>query len=263
MNTGFWFTEVPWRPLGDRVVSSSHPVYVTAEIGDDHSGELVNMLARIDHAAYAGCDAVRLENRQRMELDADAYAAIDRHARTRGIAWFASSVDMASVDLLEQFDVAAHMVAPGSLTDDELLRRLRATGRTVLVPTGRSTMRQIHHAVEVLGGHHVVLCHAGGSHPAAIGELNLRMLRTLQEEFPCIPVGYSGHENGLQPALAAVAMGAVFVEHRLTADRAMRRLVRDIRALSEMLGDGVERVYDEERDRELAHGGVFAPNPAA
>ena len=124
-------------------------------------------------------------------------------------------------------------------------------------------MRQIRHAVEVLDGHHVVLCHASGRHSAAVGELNLRMLRTLQEEFPSIPVGYSGHANGLQPSLAAVAMGAVFVERRLTADGAMRRLVRDIRVLSEALGDGVERIYDGKRVREVATGRAFVPIPAA
>ena len=263
MNTGFWFIEVPWRPIGDRVVSNRHPVYVTAGIGVNHNGELANAPALIHHAADAGCDAVRLENRQRMELDADAYAAIDRHARTRGIAWFASSWDVASVDLLERFDVAAHMVAAGCLADDELLRRLRATGRTVIVPTGKSTMRQIRHALEVLGSDHVVLCHGSGSHPAEVGELNLRMLSTLQEEFATVPVGYSGCENGWQPTLAAVAMGAVFVERRLTADGAMRRLVRDIRVLSEALGDGVERIYDGKRVREVATGRVFAPTPAA
>ena len=165
------------------------------------------------------------------------------------------------MDFLEQFDVPAHKVASASLTDDELLRKLRATGRTIILSTGMSTMRQIRHAVEVLGSDNIILCHATSTYPAPAGELNLRMIHTLQGEFPNVPIGYSGHETGLQTTLAAVAMGAVFVERHITLDRAMwgsdqaasveppglQRLVRDIRVISEALGDGVKKVYEGEK----------------
>ncbi len=279
----------PTRRLGNRLVGSGQPVYVTGEIGINHNGELACALALIDSAANAGCDAVKFQKRtprvctprdqweierdtpwgrmtyidyrQRIEFGAAEYAAIDEHARDRGIAWFASPWDTESVDFLEQFDVPAHKVASACLTDDELLRRLRATGRPVVLSTGMSTMRQIRHAVEVLGSENIVLCHATSTYPAAAGELNLRMIGTLQGEFPNVPVGYSGHETGLQTTLAAVALGAVFVERHITLDRAMwgsdqaasiepqglQRLVRDIRVITEGLGDGVKKVYDGER----------------
>ena len=121
-------------------------------------------------------------------------------------------------------------------------------------------MRQIRHAVEVLGSDNIVLCHATSTYPAPAAQLNLRMIHTLQAEFPNVPVGYSGHETGLQTTLAAVAMGAVFVERHITLDRTLwgsdqaasiepqglQRLVRDIRVISEAAGDGVKRVYDGE-----------------
>jgi N-acetylneuraminate synthase len=173
---------------------------------------------------------------------------------------FASPWDVAAVEFLEQFDVPAHKVASASLTDDELLRRLRATGRTVILSTGMSTPKQIRHAVEVLGSENIVMCHATSTYPAKPAELNLRMIHTLQSEFPNVPIGYSGHETGLQTTLAAVALGAVFVERHITLDRAMwgsdqsasveppglQRLVRDIRTISESLGDGVKKIYDGE-----------------
>src|SRR6478609_1198796 len=278
----------PTRTIGDRVVGAGHPVYVTGEIGINHNGDLDIAFALIDQAAAAGCDAVKFQKRtppictprdqwdlerdtpwgrmsyidyrHRVEFDAGDYAAIDAYARSRGIAWFASPWDTESVDFLEPFDVPAHKVASASLTDDELLDRLRATARTIILSTGMSTPRQIRHAVEVLGTENIVLCHATSTYPAKPAELNLRMIQTLQAEFPNVPIGYSGHETGLQTTLAAVALGAVFVERHITLDRAMwgsdqaasvepqglQRLVRDIRTVEQALGDGVKKVYDSE-----------------
>ena len=278
----------PSRTIGDSIVGAGRPVYITGEIGINHNGELSNAFALIDQAAAAGCDAVKFQKRtpevctprdqweierdtpwgrmtyidyrHRVEFGVEEYAAIDEYARQRGIAWFASPWDVESVDFLEQFDVPAHKVASASLTDDELLRRLRATGRTIILSTGMSTPRQIRHAVEVLGSDTIVLCHATSTYPAKPSELNLRMIHTLQAEFPNVPIGYSGHETGLQTTLAAVALGAAFVERHITLDRAMwgsdqaasveppglQRLVRDIRTISESLGDGVKRIYDGE-----------------
>ena len=283
------FLKAPARKIGDHEVGAGHPVYVTGEIGINHNGELANALALMDVAADAGCDAVKFQKRtpevctprdqwdierdtpwgrmtyidyrHRVEFGTEEYAEIDKHAQERGIDWFASPWDTESVDFLETFDVPAHKVASASLTDDELLRKMRATGKTIILSTGMSTMRQIRHAVEVLGSDNILLCHATSTYPAPAVELNLRMSHTLQGEFPNVPIGYSGHETGLQTTLAAVAMGAVFVERHITLDRAMwgsdqaasiepqglQRLVRDIRVISEALGDGVKQVYEGER----------------
>ncbi|MGO4749945.1 N-acetylneuraminate synthase family protein, partial [Streptomyces sp. 2MCAF27] len=140
------------------------------------------------------------------------------------------------------------------------LRALRATGRTIILSTGMSTPKQIRHAVEVLGSDNILLCHATSTYPAKAEELNLRVINTLQAEYPNVPIGYSGHETGLQTTLAAVALGATFIERHITLDRAMwgsdqaasvepqglQRLVRDIRIISESLGDGVKKVYESE-----------------
>jgi sialic acid synthase SpsE len=202
-----------------------------------------------------------IDYRHRVEFGIDEYAAIDEHAKRRGIAWFASPWDIESVDFLEVFDVPAHKVASACLTDDDLLRRMRVTGRTIILSTGMSTMRQIRHAVEVLGSDNIILCHATSTYPAPTDQLNLKMIHTLRSEFPNVPIGYSGHETGLQTTLAAVAIGAVLVERHITLDRSMWgsdqaasiepqglvRLVRDVRVISEAMGDGVKRIYDGEQ----------------
>ncbi|MYT33339.1 MULTISPECIES: N-acetylneuraminate synthase family protein [unclassified Streptomyces] len=276
------------RSLGDREVGPGRPVYITGEIGINHNGDLENAFALIDAAADAGCDAVKFQKRtpeictprdqwdverdtpwgrmtyidyrHRVEFGEDGYRAIDEYCTKRGIAWFASPWDVESVAFLEKFDVPCYKVASASLTDDELLRALRATGRAVVLSTGMSTPKQIRHAVEVLGSDNIVLCHATSTYPAKAEELNLRMIHTLQAEYPNVPIGYSGHETGLQTTLAAVALGAAFVERHITLDRAMwgsdqaasvepqglTRLVRDIRTIEESLGDGVKKVYESE-----------------
>jgi N-acetylneuraminate synthase len=284
-----WFLDAPARRIGDRIVGTGSPVYITGEIGINHNGDLTNAIALMDEAADAGCDAVKFQKRtpeictprdqweierdtpwgrmryidyrHRVEFGIDDYAAIDERAKHRGIAWFASPWDIQSVDFLEAFDLPAYKVASACLTDDELLRRMRATGRTIILSTGMSTMRQIRHAVEVLGSDNIILCHATSTYPAPPAELNLKMIHTLQAEFPNAPIGYSGHETGLQTTLAAVAMGAVFVERHITLDRSMwgsdqaasiepqglARLVRDLRVITEAMGDGLKRIYDGEQ----------------
>ncbi|MEU9503677.1 MULTISPECIES: N-acetylneuraminate synthase family protein [unclassified Streptomyces] len=276
------------RKLGTREAGPGRPVYVTGEIGINHNGDLENAFALIDAAADAGCDAVKFQKRtpevctprdqwdierdtpwgrmtyidyrHRVEFDEDGYRAIDEYCKKRGIAWFASPWDVESVAFLEKFDVPCYKVASASLTDDELLRAMRATGRTVILSTGMSTPKQIRHAVEVLGSDNILLCHATSTYPAKAEELNLRMINTLQDEYPNVPIGYSGHETGLQTTLAAVALGATFIERHITLDRAMwgsdqaasvepgglSRLVRDIRTIEESLGDGVKKVYESE-----------------
>ncbi|HEY9292066.1 MAG TPA: N-acetylneuraminate synthase family protein [Microlunatus sp.] len=278
----------PARSLGLKTVGPGNPVYVVGEIGINHNGELENAFGLIDAAAEAGCDAVKFQKRtpevctprdqwdierdtpwgrmryidyrHRVEFGTEEYQAITDYCKAKDLAWFASPWDTESVDFLEQFDLPAHKVASASLTDDELLRKLRATGKTIILSTGMSTPRQIRHAVEVLGSDNIILLHATSTYPAKNGELNLRMIDTLRREFPNVPIGYSGHETGLQTTVAAVALGAVMVERHITLDRAMwgsdqaasvepqglHRLVRDIRAIEDSLGDGVKHIYSGE-----------------
>ncbi|MET8748476.1 N-acetylneuraminate synthase family protein [Streptomyces sp. NPDC059104] len=292
------------RRIGNKEVGTGRPTYVIGEIGINHNGELANALALIDAAADAGCDAVKFQKRtpeictprdqwdierdtpwgrmtyidyrHRVEFGEDEYRAVDEHCRERGIAWFASPWDTEAVTFLEKFDVPAHKVASASLTDDELLLALRATGKTVILSTGMSTPQQIRHAVEVLGSENIVLLHATSTYPAKAEELNLRVINSLEAAYPNVPVGYSGHETGLQTTVAAVAMGACAVERHITLDRAMwgsdqaasvepgglARLVRDIRTIETALGDGVKKVYASELGPMKKLRRVQSPLPA-
>jgi N-acetylneuraminate synthase len=275
--------------IGSRVIGGGRPAYVIAEIGLNHNGDVEIAKKLIDVAARAGADAVKfqkrtpeistpehmrdvpretpwgtmsyLEYRRRVEFGRDEYIEIGDHATMLGLDWFASPWDVPSVDFLEDLNVVAHKVASASLTDTELLVRLRETGKPIILSTGMSTIEQIDRALDALGTDRVVLMHATSTYPLEPEEANLRVISTLRDRYAGIPVGYSGHERGLQISLAAVALGAVAVERHITLDRTMwgsdhaasleptglEHLVRDIRVIEKALGDGVKRVFDSER----------------
>ena len=272
--------------ISDKEVGPGKPCFVIAEIGINHNGDLELAKQLIDVAVAAGCDAVKFQKRtievvysaeelarprehpfgetngdlkRHLEFGKEQYARIDEHCKKRGVVWFASPWDEGSVDFLEEFSVPCHKVASASLTDDNLLRHMRATGKPIILSTGMSTLAQIDHAVDVLGREDLIVLHATSTYPAKYEELNLRVIPMLAERFG-VPVGYSGHEPGIAPSLAAFAMGACVIERHLTLDRGMwgtdqsasiepdelANLVRDIRLVEIALGDGQKRLLDSE-----------------
>ena len=234
--------------IGDRSVGPGLPVYVIAEIGINHNGDLDIAKQLIDVAVGAGCDAVKFQKRTpeicvpvaqrdqiretpwgemtyldykyKVEFEHDEYSAIDDYCRQQEIQWFASPWDVPSVDFLEKMNVVAHKVASACITDDELLAAMADTGKPVILSTGMSTIDEVDHAVEILGHDNVILLHTTSTYPCPAEEVNLRTIDTLRDRYDMM-VGYSGHERGLQVSLAAVAMGAVALERHVTLDRTM------------------------------------------
>jgi N-acetylneuraminate synthase len=275
--------------VANRLVGDEQPVFVVAEIGINHNGSLELARKLIDGAVLAGCDAVKfqkrapercvprdqwyverdtpwgrmpyIEYRHRVEFGQSEYEAIDRYCKERGILWFASCWDEPSVDFIEAFDPPCYKAASASLTDLPLLRKMRSTGKPLILSTGMSTMEEIERAVAAVGEDALLVAHATSTYPCPVEQLNLRMIHTLKRRFQAVPVGYSGHETGLAPTWAAVAMGATFVERHITLDRAMWgtdqaasveivglvKLVANIRDIERSLGDGIKRVYPEEQ----------------
>ena len=273
--------------IGNRMIGDGHPTFIIAEIGINHNGDLGVAKRLIDVAVMAGCDAVKfqkrtpekavppeyqnimretpwgiisyLEYRRKVEFGFDEYNEIDHYCRDKGILWFASCWDEDSVDFIEQFSPPCYKIASASLTDIRLLNKIRSKGRPIILSTGMSTFEEIEQGVSTLGTENLAIAHSTSTYPCPPGELNLRMIKTLQKHFNC-PVGYSGHEVGLQTTLAAITLGAAFVERHITLDRAMwgsdqaasvepwglMRLVRDIRVIEQAMGDGVKQVYPSE-----------------
>ena len=274
--------------IGNRKIGDGHPAYIIGEIGINHNGDINVAKKLMEVAKNAGADAVKfqkrtpelcvpehqrsqmrdtpwgyityLDYRYKVEFGEEAYTEIDRFAKEIGIDWFASSWDIPSLEFIERFNPPAHKLPSALLTDLELLRAYRATGKPLIVSTGMSTLNEIKAALEIIGEENLILCHTTSSYPCPPEELNLRMLQTLREMTSLCPIGYSGHEVGLVPSAVAVALGACLVERHITLDRAMwgsdqsasvepqglASLVKYIRVTERSLGDGVKRVYDSE-----------------
>jgi N-acetylneuraminate synthase len=270
-----------------RKIGAGHPVYIIAEIGINHNGSVEIAKKLIDWASIAGCDAVKFQKRtpelcvpkdqwekqrqtpwgtmsyidykRKTEFGKAEFEEIDQYCQQKKIDWFASAWDEPSVDFLEQFNPVMYKLASASLTDLDLIKKVLSTERPLMLSTGMSTEMEIEDAIDLTGTKNVMVAHSTSAYPCDPAQLNLNMIRTLINKFD-LPIGYSGHETGLAPTLAAVSLGATFVERHITLDRAMWgsdhaasvepqgivKLVRDIRDIEKSLGDGVKRVYDTE-----------------
>ncbi len=275
--------------LGNRTVGDGHPAYIIAEIGINHNGDLGIAKQMIDAAVHAGADAVKfqkrtpeictpldqqsqmretpwgyityLEYRHKVEFSEEQYCEIEKYCQQKDITWLVSVWDEPSVDFMEKFDTPAYKIPSASLTDTSLIRKAQATGKPVILSTGMSTMEQIRKAVKTVGEKDLILMHCTSTYPCEPEELNLKMVQTLRDEFPTMPIGYSGHEVGLVPSAVAVALGACMLERHLTLDRAMwgsdqaasvepwgfETLIKYIRVTERSIGDGVKKVYESEK----------------
>jgi len=272
--------------VGGKLVGEDQPCFIVAEIGINHNGDIDLAKRLISVAVAAGCDAVKFQKRtvevvytaeelakprenpfgttngdlkHALEFGQEEYEEIDAFCRSVKMVWFGSPWDEESVDFLEQFDVPVHKIASASLTDDNLLKHIRSTGKPIILSTGMSTYAEIDHAVDVLGKKDLVLLHTTSTYPASYEELNLRAIPTMEKRYG-VPIGYSGHETGIPTSVCAAALGACCVERHITIDRAMwgsdqaaslepngiSRLVRDIRLWEQSKGDGIKRVYERE-----------------
>lgn len=260
--------------------------FVVAEIGINHNGDVNLAKKLIKMARDYGCDAVKFQKRTvetvytRHELEMERpnpfgetngdlkrglefgfsqYEQIDEYCKKLGILWFASCWDEDSVDFIEQFGPPCYKISSASLTDDELLLHTKSKGRPIMLACGMSTVDEIDHAIGVLGQDNLILLHCTSTYPSSEAELNLNVIPSFMKRYDC-PIGYSGHEKGVFPSVLAASMGACVVERHITTDRTLwgsdhpaslesdglRRLVRDIRLLNTIKGDGKKVVYESE-----------------
>jgi N-acetylneuraminate synthase len=274
--------------VGSRYIGDNHPIFIIGEIGINHNGSIEIAKKIITGAKHAGIDAVKFQKRtpevcvpkdqwnierdtpwgrmtyidyrHKVEFNEDQYVEIDKYCKEIGMIWFASCWDEPSVDFISKFDPPLYKTASASLTDFGLLEKHKKLNKPIMMSTGMSTLEEIDNAISFMDKKNLMVAHATSAYPCKNEELNIKMIETLKNKYPEIPIGYSGHEVGLAPSWAAVALGACFVERHITLDRAMwgtdqaasveiggmERLVSSIRDIELALGDGIKRVYDSE-----------------
>ena len=264
-------------------------IFVTAEIGINHNGDIDIAKKLIDMAKKAGCDAVKFQKRSiekvyskeildlprdsqwgsttrdqklGLEFEKNEYDQIDDYCKKIGIEWFASCWDGDSQLFIKNYNCKYNKVASAMLTNLELLKTIADEKKHTFIGTGMSTIDEIREAVKIFQDQNCPfeLMHSNSTYPTDLKETNIKCIETLRNEFKCT-VGYSGHESVsyLVCACAAV-LGATSIERHITLDRAMYgsdqaaslefpgldRMVRNVKQIEMILGDGVKRVWDSE-----------------
>ena len=272
--------------IGGSPIGDGHPVIFVGEEGINHQGDISVAKKLVDVCVESGCNAVKMQSRtvdvvysaeelarprespfgstngdlkRGLEFSKEEYQEFDAYCKAREFTWFSSCWNEEVVDMIAEFNPPAFKIASACITDDNLLKHHLQYHKPLIISTGMTTLKQVDHAIEVVGTDNVVLMHCIGVYPCPPEHLNLRVIRTLKERYN-VPVGWSGHEVGLATTVAAVAMGANMIERHITLDRAswgsdqsasvepqgLKRLVRDIRVVESAMGDGIKRVLPDE-----------------
>jgi len=224
-------------------------VFVIAEIGINHNGDINIAKKLIDIAKSSGCDAVKFQKRtidvvykkeylasprdspwgktqreqkEGLEFGKDEYDAIDAYCKEIGIEWMASAWDIESQIFLKQYNLKFNKVASAMLTHLPLLEEIAKEGKHTFISTGMSSFEQIDKAVGIFKKHDCdyTLMHCVSTYPCRDEDCNLRVISSLRDRYNC-PVGYSGHETGILPSILAFALGAVVLERHITLDKKM------------------------------------------
>jgi sialic acid synthase SpsE len=238
--------------IGDRPVGPGEPVFVIAEIGLNHNGDVELALELIDLAKHAGADAAKFQKREvdrcftraaleapypgrnsfgatygehkhALELSPADYERLAERSRARGITFLVTPFDEVSADLVEHLGCPAIKIASHNMTNLPLLDHVARKRRPILLSTGMATMAEVEAAVATIRRHHdeLVLLQCTSSYPAKVEELNLNVLASYRGRFECL-VGYSAHEPEDATLYAAVALGACVIEKHFTSDKTLR-----------------------------------------
>ena len=280
--------------IGDKLIGDGLPVFVIAEIGVNHNGDLSMARSLVDVAVSAGADAVKFQTFQadrvvtaeavkaeyqlqttsraesqldmlrRLELSTEAHRELQAYCAERNIVFLSTPFDETAADFLNELDVPAFKISSGDLTNSPLLQHIALKGKPVILSTGMSTIEEVIEAISVLrnsGCENVILLHCVSNYPADPAEVNLRAMQTMRTAFD-VPVGFSDHTEGVEVALAAVALGACVVEKHFTLDRSLpgpdhraslepaglRTLIQGIRKVEKALGNGKKLPTTSELD---------------
>ncbi len=264
-------------------------VFITAEIGINHNGDISIAKKLIDIAKNAGCDAVKFQKRdvekvyskeilnqsrespwgttQReqklgLEFSLKEYSTINKYCKKKRIPWFVSCWDVGSQIQMRKFKTKYNKVASAMLVHNKLLKTIAGEKKYTFISTGMSTLKDIEKAVKIFRKFKCPfeLMHSHSAYPMNPEEANLKLISVLKNKFKC-KVGYSGHETGSYLiCVTAALLGATSIERHITLDRTMYgsdqaaslepgglfRLVRDLREIEKILGDGKKRIWDSE-----------------
>lgn len=228
-------------------------VFIIAEAGVNHNGDIALAKRLIDEGAKAGVDAVKFqtfkaetlvsksakkaeyqknttnveesqfEMLKKLELDYGVHEELMSYAQNKGVMFLSSAFDLESIDLLRELGISLFKVPSGEITNLPYLRKIAQTGKQIVLSTGMSTLADIEKALEVLrenGAQDITVLHCNTEYPTPMKDVNLSAMNSIQNAFK-LPVGYSDHTIGIEIPIAAVALGAEMIEKHFTLDKTM------------------------------------------
>ncbi len=237
--------------IGNRYIGNLEPIYLIAEIGINHNGDIQIAKRLIDAAFATRWDCVKfqkrtpdvcvpnaqknvirltpwgemtyLEYKKKIEFEKREYDYISDYCKQKPLDWTASVWDVQSVEFLLEYDIPFIKIPSAKITDHEILKECAQTGKPLFVSTGMSTVEEIDDAVEILEKYlkgDYVLFHTNSTYPTKPEEINLLAINTLRERYQCL-IGYSGHEYDLEPTVIAATLGVCVIERHVTLDHEM------------------------------------------
>ena len=265
--------------------------YFIAEIGINHNGNIKIVKKLIDAAFACNWDCVKfqkrnpdicvpesmknifritpwgnityLEYRKKVEFGKREYNFIDKYCNDKPMDWSSSIWDLDSLNFINFYDIPFIKIPSAMLTNEELIIESAKTQKRLIISTGMSEIKDIDNAVNIVNKYNsnkIILMHCNSSYPTPIEELNLNVISFLKKRYNCI-VGYSGHEQDLEPSVVAAVLGAKVIERHITLSHdlwgtdqkssleimGMDILKKRIKDIDIMLGDGIKRITDGEK----------------
>jgi len=237
--------------IGDRVIGNSSPVFIIAEAGVNHNGDLDMARKLVEEAASCGADCIKFQTfkaervvtegapkakyqlgttdstesqidmLRKIELKPEYHQELKEYAEHLGLVFLSTPYNFEDIDLLESIEVLAYKVASGQIVEHPFLRKISKTGKPIFLSTGMATLAEIEEALRTIhdqGNDSLVLLQCTTNYPSRIEDANLRVIQTFRSVFDCL-VGYSDHTIGAESAIASVALGAKVVEKHFTLDK--------------------------------------------
>ena len=218
----------------------------------------------LDSALESPWGKTQRDMRINREFSDKQFKEINAYCKKKNIPWFVSCWDVESQIHMRKFKTKFNKVASAMIVHEKLLHTIAAEKKHTFISTGMSTMKDISNAVKIFRKYNCPfeLMHSHSSYPMKLEEANLKLIPILQKKFKC-NVGYSGHEKSSYiVCVTAAALGATSIERHVTVDRTLyghdqaasleesglRRMVRDVRLVEQILGDGKKRIWDSEKD---------------
>tara|TARA_R110000772_G_scaffold17946_1_gene49813 strand:- start:54581 stop:55417 length:837 start_codon:yes stop_codon:yes gene_type:complete len=201
------------------------------------------------------------QQKEGLEFSIEEYKELEIYTKGRVLDFIVSCWDIPSIDLVEEhLNVDYHKVASALMTDKSFLRKLVETGKPIIASTGMNNSSGVNLAMHTLGFDNVkYLLACTSTYPTKPEDMNLKYIQTLKQEYPKCKIGFSNHYSGALASHGAIALGAECIEFHITKDRTMYGsdqaasiehvdvLVKGIRLLEKMVGDGVKVIYEDEK----------------